>query len=365
MSRVSLLSLLALLACRQDIGLTESARCDGRKQQSEDYVDQAFDRDGDGYFDGANPDCQAVYGMEDLDCDDSDPEVHPDASELVCDGKDNDCDDTTPDEIDADGDGFLSCEDCNDNLAGVNPGVLEIDCNGIDDDCDPTTLDGIDYDGDGYDECEDCDEQRANVNPGGIEVFCDGLDNDCNPGTEDSPDADFDGVGECDDCDDRDATRSPDLDEVCDDGVDNNCDGFVDEDCGFDVDVNGQWDIDDILYQCADTHRTDAQGNPIYALEIDLGSFVLAEANGNITVTGKIGESSRTATQPGEMRGLLVDDGTFSASNSITGSCTETYEISGTFVTEDSFEATFRATFTGWACFDCTSQVWSVTGSRL
>ena len=55
----------------------------------------------------------------------------------------------TQDEIDEDRDGFQWSVDCNDRNPDVNPGQIEIPYNGKDDDCDPTTPDN-DLDGDGY-----------------------------------------------------------------------------------------------------------------------------------------------------------------------------------------------------------------------
>jgi thiol-disulfide isomerase/thioredoxin len=104
------------------------------------------DADGDGWWAGS-------------DCDDSDPTVHPGATEL-CNGVDDDCDGTVDDNAgtayypDLDGDGFgaddavvLSCTsvpglittggDCNDSDPQVNPLGTE-SCNGLDDDCDGT-----------------------------------------------------------------------------------------------------------------------------------------------------------------------------------------------------------------------------------
>ena len=121
------------------------------------------DADGDGW--GA-----------DSDCDDADPDVHPDAEE-TCNGVDDDCDATTDEDLlqefwrDEDGDGWGSpstplpaCAapsgytaqpgDCDDGDPAVHPEAEE-SCNGIDDDCDGTTDDSFvttwyrDGDGDG------------------------------------------------------------------------------------------------------------------------------------------------------------------------------------------------------------------------
>jgi hypothetical protein len=72
-------------------------------------VDACTDADGDGW-------------CADLDCDDDNAETYPGAVE-VCDGLDNDCDDSIQgvtdwagdefdDEVDRDGDGWLNCDDC-------------------------------------------------------------------------------------------------------------------------------------------------------------------------------------------------------------------------------------------------------------
>lgn len=102
------------------------------------------DRDGDGY-------------AADLDCDDSDDTVHPDAAE-ACNERDDDCDNEVDEGLaatwyrDEDGDGYgrstTTAEDC-DAPAGY-----------------------VDND-------DDCDDNDDDVNPGADDDTDDNLDNDC------------------------------------------------------------------------------------------------------------------------------------------------------------------------------------------
>lgn len=95
------------------------------------------DLDGDGVF---STDCLGT------DCDDSNSSIYPGAPEDggsgdgAPDGIDNDCDgdiDEGTNITDADGDGFTEDDgDCNDNNPEINPDAEEILGNGIDDDCD-------------------------------------------------------------------------------------------------------------------------------------------------------------------------------------------------------------------------------------
>lgn len=129
----------------------------------------------------------------------------PDDSAPAVAGDDTDAGDTEP--VDADGDGWSEDLDCNDADAAINPDALER-CDGLDNDCDgliddqDSDLDQdsagtwyLDADGDGYGDpseeliaCEapehtvadgsDCDDSRADVNPAGTET-CDTEDDDC------------------------------------------------------------------------------------------------------------------------------------------------------------------------------------------
>ena len=138
---------------------------------------------------------------------------------------------------DADGDGTPACSDCDDSDDTIFPGAEEI-CDGIDNDCDPSTAEGVDGDGDGITTCDgDCDDGDASNFPGNAEL-CDGQDNDCDLDLDEDFDGDSDtffaGL-DCDlvypllDCDDLDITVFPGALEVCGDLADNDCSGVIDD----------------------------------------------------------------------------------------------------------------------------------------
>lgn len=167
---------------------------------------------------------------------------------------------------DADGDGHeaIACggDDCDDSDADVHPGATEI-CDDIDQDCDPSTLGITDADGDGAisDRCcngercgPDCDDSTLARRPSQLEI-CDSVDNDCDGSVDEEmndvpwyPDTDSDLFGDGDatptiscvpvpgssllgtDCDDTSSSNGPLGTEVCD-GVDNDCNGLTDEGC--------------------------------------------------------------------------------------------------------------------------------------
>lgn len=78
------------------------------------------------------------YTVEEGDCDDSDPLVHPGAEDPPCTGVDEDCDGSEV--TDADGDGWdcwqVGGEDCDDDNPDANPDGVEVEDNWVDDDCD-------------------------------------------------------------------------------------------------------------------------------------------------------------------------------------------------------------------------------------
>jgi len=84
---------------------------------------------------------------------------------------------------------ILMGSDCDDNAVNNYPNNVEV-CDGTDNDCDISTPEDIDQDGDGFDICTgDCDDGDANLSPGLDEGSsfgntADGLDNDCDGGSD-------------------------------------------------------------------------------------------------------------------------------------------------------------------------------------
>jgi hypothetical protein len=154
---------------------------------------------------------------------------------------------------DVDGDGFCAelGFDCDDTNPEVYPDAPE-ECDGIDNNCNEI-IDGgcagcTDSDSDSYavegDLCgeTDCNDSDETISPDAEEICDDGIDNNCD-GKTDAADqecqnfptcTDEDGDGFCaeeDDCDDSDPLINPQAEEICGDNTDNNCNDMVDEDC--------------------------------------------------------------------------------------------------------------------------------------
>ncbi|MCF6168274.1 putative metal-binding motif-containing protein [Lutibacter sp.] len=157
--------------------------------------------------------------------------------------------------------------DCDDTNADVHPGATEIPDNLIDEDCNGkiaitfyTDKDGDGFGGsnsptvieiDSYDSAApdnyswyagDCDDNNNAINPLADEIKDNGIDDNCDGDTdivEYYIDADGDGYGSQQfaaaqgvtnnlDCDDSDAEIHPFTKELLDDNIDNNCDGAID-----------------------------------------------------------------------------------------------------------------------------------------
>jgi hypothetical protein len=174
--------------------------------------------------------------------------------------------------------------DCDDTDEDVNPDATEY-CNGYDDNCDgytdeSTSVDAstwyLDYDSDGHGNVarttvactapasyvalsDDCNDLSATAYPGATE-YCDTLDNDCDGTVDENSavdaetwyrDSDTDTFGNSSvstvacappsgyvasntDCDDTRATVHPYAPEYCN-SLDDNCDGTIDEDTAIDA----------------------------------------------------------------------------------------------------------------------------------
>jgi len=182
------------------------------------------------WYDGVDQDCDGNDDDRDLDgspveedCDDGDPRSFPGAPETWYDGVDEDCD--GDDDMDRDADGWDRAGDCDDLDPAINPAQDETWYDGVDQDCDGND---DDQDGDGAPVELDCDDLSVEVYPGAPEVWYDGVDEDCAGG--DDFDQDLDGWQSGADCDDTDAEIHPGATEVWYDGVDGDCDGADDDD---------------------------------------------------------------------------------------------------------------------------------------
>jgi hypothetical protein len=195
------------------------------------YMDQ--DEDGFGDSNIQMDTCLLIAPVgfvdNDLDCDDTNAAINPDAME-ICDGIDNNCSGFVDDGLDiftyfldADQDGFgnaaikldtcltvapgnyvANALDCDDTNAAINPDAMEI-CDDIDNNCDGLIDEDLplftyyeDQDNDGFGDatkaieiCQetapigfvanntDCDDTNAGINPDAIDLADNGTDEDC------------------------------------------------------------------------------------------------------------------------------------------------------------------------------------------
>lgn len=179
----------------------------------------------------------------DVDCDDNDPLINPDAEEIPNNDIDENCDGEVV-IIDLDKDGFNSDVDCNDENAFINPDAEEIPGNDVDENCDGI-IEGetVDNDQDGFNSDVDCDDENPQINPDAEEIPNNDIDENCD-GEVLIIDNDEDGFNSDVDCDDDNPQINPDAEEIVGNDVDENCDGIVEGEAvdndqdGFNSDVD-------------------------------------------------------------------------------------------------------------------------------
>jgi hypothetical protein len=202
------------------------------------------DTDGDGII-NLNDNCAAVANASQADLDgdkigdacDNCPQVaNPDQSDWNNDGIGDNCQDF-------DGDGYIGSVDCDDSNPNIHPGALET-CNGRDDDCNGQVDENLGSLTCGSGACQRSVAACTNGSPGvctpgnPTAETCNGIDDDCNGQVDDGlgtiscgQGACFRSVAACTNGTAGTCTPGTPTTEVCN-GIDDDCNGQVDDNLG-------------------------------------------------------------------------------------------------------------------------------------
>ena len=376
---------------RATVNETAIESCNGVDDDCDGSVDDGvlatacFDIDGDarGELVTAAMGCSTPIGATTVcsDCDDADPSRHVGATEL-CNGIDDNCNGVVDDACacmmgatrpcgTAVGACMIGVQGCPSGTwetactGGVFP-MVEV-CNGVDDDCDGTTDEGVtfafyaDCDVDGYGDSARSATQC--MRPIGVPPGCPGGFWSMTGG----------------DCDDSDATRNPRSGCVSDGGVADA--GGVDSggpsiDAGMDGGAAGV-DSGSVSDAAMDGSVADYSGNfsispspsencAFGMVNYTIGSMAFTYGSGILSVMA----GSFTLSQPGATSVTGPTAGAFDASHQLSGGCTQTYRVVGTFSDLDNFVGTWTSAYVdvdGFSCAfaGCTPITVAVTGVRI
>ncbi|MFT3713656.1 MAG: MopE-related protein [Archangium sp.] len=303
----------------------------------------------------------------------------------TCNGIDDDCNGVSDDGLGnltcGVGACFRSVAACSGGSAGscVAGNPTAESCNLVDDNCDGT-VDNMPNLMCGVGQCARtaaaCTGGVAGTcTPGNpVAESCNGLDDNCNSATDEQSDGGaltqtcYTGpggtlnVGRC-----RAGTQTcsggmfgaacngqvvPAATETCANTIDDNCNNQVDEGCdGGACDNTGTWRVNGsaIAYSCT-----------FGIVNVSISQVVMAN---NVPAAGQMRWTPQPTWSPGASR-LLVGtlsscpSGMVTVTRVYSGTCTETYTITGSFTGPDSFSGTMTMSYasTGGSCFDCTNQ---------
>jgi Ca2+-binding RTX toxin-like protein len=88
-------------------------------------------------------------------------------------------------EGDADGDGVRRPADCDDTNPAIHPGATDVPDDRIDQDCSGADATNLDRDGDGTPRPQDCDDSNPNIRPGAKEIVGNKVDENCDTRADD------------------------------------------------------------------------------------------------------------------------------------------------------------------------------------